>query len=167
MAKGDAGACRRCGRALKSKESREAGIGPVCAGKERVEKPARRAAMVQFERAGVTIQGRAYFTREEARALLGRKYRATAAYAGVPAGTVGKVVEAYGGDDALGLDIQWQGIPGGTPHEMSLGGLRIDGFSRDDLFTIFTGGAQKGRRAMVPLDGPDGGPPSADYEVVQ
>lgn len=108
---------------------------------------------------------RPYFTRAEAEHLIGRRYRSTADYSGVPAGTTGKISGVYNVDNAgecWGVDVTWDGIRGGSPADLERGGL-TDGFSRSDLFLVFTGGPDIGRRAMVPLDGPDGGPdPDAD-----
>jgi hypothetical protein len=61
----------------------------------------------------------------------------------------------------IGVDVTWAGIPGGSPLELERGGLLTDGFSRQQLFTVFTAGPHAGRRAMVPLDGADGGPAAA------
>ncbi len=99
---------------------------------------------------------RTHFTPREADALLGSRYRATAPYSGVPAGTVGRVYASYEVANGLrGLDIVWELPPTGAPADHIAGG-RTDGFSREDLYLVFTAGAQLGQRAMVPLDGPDG-----------
>ena len=101
-----------------------------------------------------------YFSEADARALIGRRFRATNEYGGVPAGSVGMVSDVYAVDhrrQQFGVDVTWQGIAGGSPLDLERGG-RTDGFSRRDLFLVFTGGPNRGRRAMVPLDGPDGGP---------
>jgi hypothetical protein len=55
------------------------------------------------------------------------------------------------------VDVTWQGISGGSPHDALRGGL-TDGFSRRDLFLVFAAGPNRGRRAMVPLDLPGDGP---------
>ena len=86
-----------------------------------------------------------HFTREEAVQLIGKRFRNTAPYANVPAGTVGRVVDLYPvGGQRFGVDIQWD-------RPAPLRELR-DGFSKQDLEMIFTGGAEKGKRAMIPLD---------------
>jgi len=107
-----------------------------------------------------TTSERTYFIEEEVRALLGKRYRATAGYASVPPGTIGKVVDFYGGSNGLfGIDIEWQGVKrsariGAAVDERHKANEPLrDGFSRDDLLVVFTGGAHKGERAMVPLDG--------------
>lgn len=86
------------------------------------------------------------FTREEALALQGKRYRATAGYSGVPPGTIGRVCDYYprGPSDAYGVEVAW---------ETSTTERFVDGFSRLDLLTVFTGGPLEGKRAMEPLDG--------------
>jgi hypothetical protein len=98
--------------------------------------------------------GRQYFTEAEARILVGRRYRATARYSGVPEGGVGVVSGIYPVGGRFGVDITWQGIAGGSPLDLERGGL-TDGFSRRDLALVFTAGVNRDKRAMVPL-GPDG-----------
>ena len=91
------------------------------------------------------MSDRTHFTAEEAEALLGRRYRATAPYAGVPAGTVGRVYGSYEVNDGLrGFDVVWELPPSGSPADSAAGG-RTDGFSRDDLYLVFT--ARPTRRA--------------------
>ena len=110
--------------------------------------------------AGPTAAGREYFTTEEAMAFLGRRYRATRAYAGVPAGTIGRVAAAYTvppDGELYGLDVVWERLSARSPADEALGG-RSDGFSRRDLFLVFTGGEHAGRRAMEPV-GSDPEPP--------
>jgi hypothetical protein len=99
--------------------------------------------------------GRQYFTEAEAQILVGRRYRATARYAQVPEGSVGVVSGIYPVGGRFGVDITWQGIAGGSPLDLERGGL-TDGFSRRDLALVFTAGVNRDKRAMVPLDGPDG-----------
>lgn len=104
------------------------------------------------------MSDRTHFTPEEAEALLGRRYRATAPYAGVPAGTVGRVYGSYEVNDGLrGLDVVWELPPSGSAADHAAGG-RTDGFSRDDLYLVFLAGPHVGQRAMLPLDSADGGP---------
>lgn len=86
---------------------------------------------------------RTHFTREEAVALIGKRFRATAGYADVPPGTVGRIVDLYQTGGYYGVDVQWD-----RPHNREL----RDGFSKQDLETVFTGGPNKGKRAMEPLD---------------
>lgn len=90
------------------------------------------------------------FTEAEARGLIGRRYRSTGRYSGVEPGSVGTVCATYSrGRGRFGVDVTWVGI------DVERGGL-TDGFSRADLALVFSGGPNKGRRAMVPMDGPDG-----------
>ena len=97
--------------------------------------------------------GREYFTAEEATALLGRRYRVTRAYAGVPAGSIGRVAGAYPATGAaaelFGLDVVWEGLVPRTPE--ALGG-RSDGFSPRDLLLVLAAGEHAGRRSMEPID---------------
>lgn len=94
-----------------------------------------------------------YFTKDEAVALRGRRYRCTAGYSGVPAGTVGVVGEEYESGDGFGVDVRWEASDA----------VLVDGFSKTDLFLVFTDGPNAGRRAMVP-DMADGGPLSVAEE---
>jgi hypothetical protein len=90
------------------------------------------------------------FTEAAARGFIGRRYRSTAQYSGVEPGSIGTVCDIYSrGGGRFGVDVTWEGI------DVERGGL-TDGFSWADLALVFTGGPNKGRRAMVPLDGPDG-----------
>jgi hypothetical protein len=110
----------------------------------------------------VTIGDEEYFTDGEAAALVGCRYRASARYSGVPPGSIGVISGVYALDAARrrwGVDVTWEGIRGGSPLDLQRGGL-TDGFSRRQLYTVFTGGPNTGRRARSPLDGPDGGGPT-------
>lgn len=103
---------------------------------------------------GLGIPARDGFTEAEAIRLLGRRYRATVAYSGVPAGTIGRVFDYYRRGGGLhGVDIVWE-LPPGSPLPVA---RRTDGYSRADLFCVVRGGPLEGHRAMVPLDAPDGG----------
>jgi cardiolipin synthase A/B len=108
----------------------------------------------------VTVGDVEYFTEAAAASLVGRRYRSTARYSRVAPGPIGRVTGRYVAGSAgrcFGVDVTWEGVRGGSPLDLERGGL-TDGFSRAQLFTVFTGGPNTGRRAMVPLDGPDGGP---------
>jgi hypothetical protein len=98
---------------------------------------------------------REYFTEAEALSLVGRRYRATSRYSHVPEGSVGVVSGTYPVGGRFGVDITWQGIAGGSPLDLERRGL-TDGFSRRDLALVFTAGVHRDKRAMVPLDVPDG-----------
>lgn len=94
---------------------------------------------------------REHFTRGEVRTLIGKRYKATAGYAGVPAGTIGKIVDFYSADrnpeseaSTYGVDVMWEDVAREHP---------TDGFSRTDLLMVFKAGPHAGTRAMVPLDG--------------
>ena len=93
------------------------------------------------------------FSKAEAEAELGRRYRATAGYAAVPAGSVGvvsAVSPAVGG--GFGVEVTWEGVDGGR---------LVDGFSRAELLKVLREPPFVGRRAMVPSGGRDeeeGGP---------
>ena len=123
---------------------------------------AARAVRVAFETS--ETRGAGYFTRAEAEAQVGRRYRASGGYSGVPSGTAGRVSGVYEvAGRGFGVDVTWEGIPGGSPLDSDRGGL-TDGFSRAELFLVLPRGPLAGRRAMEPIDGPDGGPdvPSAE-----
>lgn len=106
-----------------------------------------------------------YFTASEAQALIGRRFQANPkgpGYSGVPEGTVGTVTSVYPVDRRRGLygvDVTWEGIRGGSPHDQARGGL-TDGFSRSDLEARFNPEVPGcgGERAMLPYDGPGGIP---------
>lgn len=92
---------------------------------------------------------REYFTLQEAKHLVEKRYESTHPYANVPPGTVGRVSGLYhAGTNMWGVDITWEGVPGGSPIDIERGGL-TDGFSRRDLLLRFP----SGERAMVPIDG--------------
>lgn len=92
-----------------------------------------------------------YYTFDSARAMVGKRFRATAGYCGVPAGTVGRVTGIYEVNrwsDWWGIEVTWESIPPTCPLDTERGGL-TDGFSRKDLEMVFTGGPNVGERAMV------------------
>lgn len=57
----------------------------------------------------------------------------------------------------------WEGLPARSPADEALGG-RSDGFSRRDLFLVFTGGEHAGRQAIEPVDS-DPEPPGASVSA--
>lgn len=96
-----------------------------------------------------------YFRFREVASIEGKHYRATRAYAIVPAGSIGRVSGIYlapGDGGWYGVDVTWEGIAGGRALDLERGGL-TDGFSKTDLVLRFTSGPHAGERAMVPLDG--------------
>lgn len=90
----------------------------------------------ELQQLGAVIQSRErdHFTKEEADALVGRRVVAGVDFSGVRRGTAGEIVATYeNGRGCFFLDVAWEGIPGGSPHEKKHGGRRIDGFGRVEV----------------------------------
>lgn len=94
-----------------------------------------------------------YYTESEARKMVGKRFRATAGYARVPAGTIGRVSGVYAvrqrRTDDYGIEVTWEGVAGGTPLDQERAAAMTDGFSKTDMEMVFTGGPLDGKRAMV------------------
>lgn len=118
------------------------------------------------------------FTKEEAEALIGKNFKATAGYANVPPGTIGTVVDTYGAPYAgYGVNVEWDRpedrearesairsvsrivaeVPGRHGGRGLVKHVRIvkplrDGFSKYELLGVFEGGEHKGKRFMEPVN---------------